>query len=415
MKDLRELLASQLSIGDLKVGIDHWGVASIELIAYSIFAYIIYYAVKQSFITKVRGKIKESKWNFGNYLIKHNLFTRVIALLPLAIISSLSENILNKTVVDSGGLITSTLMVIFTVALLYSFLDAAVDICSNKGLKKLPLKPISQLLKILITVFGFIIFYSNLINESATSILTGLGALSAVSMLVFKESLQSFVASIQISLYNVVQKGDWIEIKSLGVDGDVEEINLNIITVKNFDNTITTIPTHSLMSTSFKNYRAMYTAGRRIKRSIKLDVNSFRHLEDLDIERLKKIEVIKDYLIEKENLLKSENTIGNESDSEFKSINGRALTNIGTFRKYIYYYLQNHPEISKDNTLLVRQLENQGEGLPVELYCFTSNSAWVHNEEVKADIFDHLFTIANLFGLDIYQKPTGSDFRYISS
>lgn len=407
MEKLRELLASNMSFTGYQIGVDHWLVSSIELISYMLFSFVIYYIIKKIFISKIRDKIKASKWNFGNYLIKHSLFTKIIALLPCAILSSLTGNIVNNTVSEIGALIASTFMIIFTVALTYSFLDATVDICSNKGLKKLPLKPISQLLKVVITLFGFITFYSGLINQSPASILTGLGALSAVSMLVFKESIQSFVASIQISLYNVVQKGDWIEIKSLGVDGDVEEINLNIITVKNFDNTVTTIPTHSLMSTSFKNYKTMYQNGRRIKRAIKLDVNSFRHLEDSDIERLKKIGIINDYLVEKEKLLKS----NIEKDPEFKSVNGRQLTNIGTFRKYIYYYLQNHTDISKDNTLMVRQLENTGEGLPIELYCFTSNAAWVHNEEVKADIFDHLFTVAKLFGLEIYQKPTGSDFR----
>jgi miniconductance mechanosensitive channel len=401
MDHLRDLLSEKLGFT-----INHWLISGVELISYSLLIMIVYYIFKKNVLTRVRDRIKDSKWSFGNYLIKHSLFTRTFALIPVAALSIMSLEVLNEKVASIGAIVSSSLMCIFVVLLIFSFLNALVDMANNKGFKKLPLKPISQIIKIIVSILGVIVVYSKLIDESPSSILAGLGALSAVSMLVFQDTLKSLVASFLITSYDSVSVNDWIEVKSLGIDGDVLEINLNIIKIKNFDNTISTIPTHFLMSTSYKNYKNMYSSGRRIKKSINFDINSFRNLDNDDIEELSKIKVIKNYLSDK-NLLIDDKSSGLSDIGVL--LNERVLTNIGTFRKYMYYYLKNHADICNENILLIRQLDNIGEGLPIEIYCFTHNSAWIHNEDVASDIFDHFYTVASSFGLKVYQRPTGGD------
>ncbi len=361
---------------------------------------------KKYILEKVKIKINEKKWNFGNYLIKHKLFSRVAILVPLAAINVVASINTNPKIVELGETITMSLMYIFITLFSFSFLSASVDIANNKGFKRLPLKSISQVLKIILAILCVILVYSKLIGSSPSSIFAGLGALSAILMFVFKDTILSVVASIQITVYETVQKGDWITVPSLDVDGDVEEVNLNIIRVKNFDNTETIIPTHALMNNSFKNYRKMFERGRRIKRSITLDSNSVVHLNKDKIEMLKKVNILKSYIEEKQNSI-----VNTESDCPSRFMNERHLTNIGTFRRYIIEYLNNHPEISKECTILVRQLENKGEGIPIELYCFTYNTGWIQNESIMADIFDHLYTVAKHFDLTIYQSPTGKDFQ----
>jgi miniconductance mechanosensitive channel len=383
------------------MGIDptHWVIPLFEFSAYSFAILFIYYIFKVYILSKIRNTIKSSTNNFGNYLIKHNLFTRLIALIPIGLISFVSGKFTNTYISSIGDVVTTLLMCFFVVGFIFSFLNAFVDIASNKGFKKLPLKPISQMLKIIITLLAIVISYSKLIGESPSTVLAGIGALSAVLLLIFKDTLQGLVAAFQITFFDTVRKGDWITVNSLGVDGDVLDINLNVITIKCFDNTTTTIPTHSLMNHSYKNYRDMFTRGRRIKRSINIDVHSCKRITEEKLEELIEIPILKDYINKRYSEL---------NGLELTAFNStRYMTNLGTFRKYIHYYLSNHPEISHNNTLLVRQLDDKGLGLPIEIYCFTEKTGWVINEEIKADIFDHLYTVVELFDLKVFQQPTG--------
>jgi miniconductance mechanosensitive channel len=403
MFNIKDLISQYL-------GLESTGIYS-SLIEISLYIFIftaIYYLFKNQVINRGKEKMKTKGWQFGIFLSNHNLFVRSFALIPVGILLSLSKGLENDIVNQGSLLLFTGILYINMVVLVFSFLNAFVDYTDKKGLKKIPFKPISQVIKIIIIFIALIVFYSKIINESPFNILASLGAMSALILIICRESIMGLVAGIQISIYNLVEKGDWITIDSLGVDGDVVDINLNVITIKNFDNTITTIPTSSLLSTSFKNYRNMFSNGRRIKRTINLDTNTFKNLKESDIQELMKIETIKDYLEEKFDLIKD--NLSNDENG-FISVDKRYLTNIGTFRKYIYYYLKNNDLISNNNTLIVRQRDNIGKGLPLEIYCFTVDTSWVHNEDTASDIFDHLYTVLRVFGLSAYQEASGNDFK----
>ena len=384
----------------------HWLMSSIEFLLVSLFAFIIYIVIKKYVIGRVKVIISKTKWNFGNFLIKNSFFAKILVLIPLGIMINYTEGLSNELVSSIADVLVSSMIIVVSVGTIYSFLDASVELAATKRLNKLPLKPISQLLKIAITLMSVILLYSNAIGESMTNIFAGLGAMSAILMLVFKDSIQSFVSALQITLYKTIDVGDWLEVSSLGVDGDVIEINLNNITVQNWDKSVATIPTHSLMNNVYKNYNPMFNIGRRIKRSINLDTSTFKILDKNDIEELKNVRIINDYLKEKELEFGDFFSVDN-----FDSVNKKNLTNVGTFRKYINYYLNNRSDILKTQTLLVRQLDDIGNGLPIELYCFTSDTSWNGNESIKSDIFDHLYVVAKIFGLKTFQSPTGNDFK----
>jgi miniconductance mechanosensitive channel len=232
--------------------------------------------------------------------------------------------------------------------------------------------------------------------------------MTAVLLIVFKDTLLSLAASIQLTSQKVIQVGDWLELPQFGADGDVIDVALYTITVQNWDKTITVIPTHRVMSDSFKNWRGMQEAGgRRIKRSIRIDLNSIRFLEPEEVERFKQFRLLEDYLDEKQAELDRYNSaIGVDSAS---AVNLRRLTNIGTLRAYIVNYLRHHPDIHDDMTLIVRQLQPGNDGLPIEIYCFTNDTNWVKYEGIQSDLFDHVCAIVPEFGLRLFQQPSGAD------
>ena len=241
-------------------------------------------------------------------------------------------------------------------------------------------------------------------------LLSGIGALSAVFMLVFKDSLLGLVAGIQLTSNDMVRVGDWIEMPKYGADGDVIDISLNTVMVQNFDKTITTIPSYALISDSFINWRGMQkSGGRRMKRSLFVDTTSISFCTEEMIANFKDIHYLSDYIISREREIAEYNTKNNINPSN--PVNGRALTNIGVFRAYISNYLQNHPGINQEMTLMVRQLAPSETGLPIEIYAFTNDIKWAVYETVQADIFDHLFAVAPEFGIQLFQNPSGSDLK----
>jgi miniconductance mechanosensitive channel len=246
------------------------------------------------------------------------------------------------------------------------------------------------------------------LDRSPLLLLSGFGAMTAILLLVFKDTILSLVASVQLTAQDMVRVGDWIEMPQFGADGDVVDVQLHTIKVQNWDKTITTIPTHRLISDSFKNWRGMsQSGGRRIKRPIFIDVSTIRKQTEEEVERFTRFALLKDYIKTKEQELADYNAaLEVEVDAE---VNQRRLTNIGTFRAYAFNYLKNHPRIRKDMTLLVRQLAPGPEGLPLEIYCFTTTTAWAEYEDIQSDIFDHLLAIVPEFGLRLFQKPAGSD------
>jgi miniconductance mechanosensitive channel len=271
-----------------------------------------------------------------------------------------------------------------------------------------------QLGKLLLMFVGAVVIAGALVDRSPLILLSGLGAMSAVLMLVFKDTILSFTAGVQISSNDMLRVGDWIEMPQVGADGFVVDIALHTVKVQNWDKTITTIPTWRLMSESFKNWRGMFSSGgRRIKRTLRLDTNSVRFLSPGEIDRLSRIALLQPYLEGKKQDVQMTNAALRERLGEcaLEPANQRRLTNIGTFRAYVDAYLRTHPGIHQDMLLIVRTLEPTAEGVPVELYCFTSTTAWVEYERIQGDIFDHLIAILPEFGLGLYQSPTGLDIR----
>jgi len=275
--------------------------------------------------------------------------------------------------------------------------------------KNRPIKGFVQVVKILVLCGAAVILISILIDESPFLLLSGLGAITAVLLLVFKDTILSLVASVQLTTNDMLRVGDWIEMPGMNADGDVIDISLHTVKVQNFDKTITTIPTHRLVSDSFRNWRGMSeSGGRRIKRSLLIDQNSVRFLTDDEVVDLKKFNILKDYLANARDELARWNET--ELGKDDAPVNARRLTNIGTLRAYIAAYIKWHPRISPNFTLLVRQLPPGPQGLPIEIYCFTDTTDWNTYESIQSDIFDHLIAIVPEFQLSLFQEPSGSDY-----
>jgi len=278
--------------------------------------------------------------------------------------------------------------------------------------KNRPIKGFIQVVKIVVLCGAAIILISVLIDQSPLLLLSGLGAITAVLLLVFKDTILSLVASVQLTTQDMLRVGDWITMPSMNADGDVIDISLHTVKVQNFDKTITTIPTHRLVSDSYQNWRGMSdSGGRRIKRAINIDQNSIRFLQEEEVVGLKRFRVLKDYLARK----KAEIAEWNETQLAGEDlINARRITNIGTLRAYISAYLKDHPQINNEGfTLLVRQLPPGPAGLPVEVYCFTNTTNWGEYEAIQSDLFDHLLAILPEFGLRVFQEPSGLDMRQL--
>ncbi|MDR0996034.1 MAG: mechanosensitive ion channel family protein [Zoogloeaceae bacterium] len=269
-----------------------------------------------------------------------------------------------------------------------------------------PIKGYIQLVKIGLYVVTAILIVASLMDRSPLILLSGLGAMAAVLMLIFQDTILSLVASVQLNSNDMLRVGDWIEMPNLNVDGEVVDIALHTVKVQNWDKTISTIPTKRLISDAFKNWRGMSeSGGRRIKRPLFIDQRGIRFLSKEHRQRLEKMRLIEPYLQDKDEELKSWNAQLAGADE----VNYRRLTNIGTFRAYVVRYLKHHPNIHQDMTLLVRQLNPSPEGLPIEIYCFTNTTAWGEYEDIQSDIFDHLLATLPDFGLSIFQQPTGGD------
>lgn len=296
---------------------------------------------------------------------------------------------------------------------LFSLLDVILNLSQKlPAASQLPLKGIFQGIKLISAILVGILMISLLIGQSPAILISGLGAMAAVLMLVFKDPILGLVAGIQLSANDMLKLGDWLEMPKYGADGAVIDIGLTTVKVRNWDNTITTIPTWSLVSDSFKNWSGMSASGgRRIKRSISIDATSIHFLDEDERQRLHKAHLLKPYLTTRHQEISEWNQ---QLDAPESVLNHRRMTNIGTFRAYLNEYLRHHPRIRKDMTLMVRQLAPDDHGLPIEIYAFTNTVVWLEYESIQADIFDHIFAVVEEFGLRIHQSPTGNDIRALS-
>jgi miniconductance mechanosensitive channel len=292
-----------------------------------------------------------------------------------------------------------------------SFLDAGVDVYHAMEISRnRPIKGFAQVVKIIAWVVLTVLIVAVFFEQSPFGLLGGLGALTAVLILVFKDSILGLVASFQITTADMVRIGDWIEVPQYGADGDVIDVSLHTVKVQNWDKTISTIPTYALISGTFKNWRGMSeSGGRRIKRAVHIDMHSIRFCDAAMLQRFARFQYLKEYLDRKTAEIAAYNEQQHVDTSEL--INGRRLTNIGTFRAYLQEYLRRHPKVRTDMTLMVRQLPPSEHGLPIEIYVFSNDQVWTNYEAIQADIFDHILAVAPLFDLRVFQNPTGFDIR----
>ena len=380
-----------------------------EIVILVILCVIANFITKKVVIRIITHIVKNNKVTWDNIFLERKVFHKLSHVVPVIIIyyyasifSNFEEFIRRASIVY---------LIVVGLLVLNSLLNAINDIYQTHEISKTrPIKGYLQVLNIVFIVLGIILIIANLIGKSPLLLLSGIGALSAVFMLVFRDSLLGLVAGIQLTSNDMVRVGDWIEMPKYDADGDIIDISLVTVKVQNWDKTITTIPSYALISESFRNWRGMeYAGARRIKRSIFIDSNSIQFCNKEMIERFKKIHVLKDYIISREQEIEEYNNT-HEIDRDSK-VNGRALTNIGVFREYIHHYLKHHPGIHQQMTLMVRQLPPTENGLPLEIYAFTNDIRWAMYESIQSDIFDHLFAIADEFGLHLFQNPTGNDFR----
>ncbi len=366
-------------------------------------------AVKQALIRAIHFAIRRTRNEWDDALARRGVFECLAYLVPVVVIFW-GRNFLPLDQAVVVRSMTALFRAIFILAA-DRFLSALLDIYNTYPIsRKRPLKGYVQIVKIFLYICGIVLVVCTLLDQSPWGLLSGIGALTAFILFVFKDTILSFIASLQIVANDLVRVGDWIEAPQYGADGDVMEIALHTVKVRNWDKTITTIPTYKLVDGSFKNWRGMTQAGgRRIKRALLIDQTSVRFCDDEMIERLSRIQILRPYIEKKQRELEEYNR-ENGIDPACP-VNGRRMTNLGTFRQYVVEYLRRHPKIRQDMTFLVRQLAPTPDGLPLEIYVFTNDTVWANYEAIQADIFDHLLASVGEFGLRVYQRPSGMDLR----
>ena len=370
-----------------------------------------------------QGPINRSIEKFAHYtiqqwddiLVEKHIVKRILYFIPLILLYVLSSPILTGTsLLPLSQTLISVLFLIAGMMFLDAMLSALLAIYGKSAIaKEISITPFVQVLKLGLYFVTGILLLSLLLQKTPLYFLSGLGALTAVLMFVFKDVLMGFVAGIQLIANKMVAPKDWIEMPKYGADGDVIEITLTTVKVQNFDNTITTIPTYALINESFKNWRNMnLSGGRRIKRYVNIDLGSIKFCSSEMLERFKRIQLISQYIQNRQEEILVYNKKHQVDESTL--VNGRRLTNIGVFRSYVEAYLRQHPMIHKDMTFLIRQLSPSENGLPIEIYVFCKDTNWTAYEAIQADIFDHILAVVPEFDLRVFQEPSGSDFQKIA-
>lgn len=381
------------------------GAAALSVLAYMVAKRIILKLV--TFVTK------KTKFGWDDVILEQGVFNKLALLAPAMVIFYLGY------AYDTAGeflqrAVSSYVLFVFMLAI--NDLLTAVNVIYNRFefAKSRPIKGYIQVVKLVMFAFGAITILALIMGKSPAVVISGLGALTAVLMLVFKDTILSLVASIQLATNDSIRIGDWIEMPKFGADGDVIDIALNSVKIQNWDKTISSVPTHRFLEDSFKNWRGMSeSGGRRIRKSLLLDQTSVKFLSSAKIDELGQIDLIKDYVKERRKEVEEHNQSENVDTSI--PMNGRRLTNLGTFRQYVLALLESNPNIRKDMTLLVRLQEPTHQGIPLQIYCFSSEQRWAHYEALQGDIFDHLLAALKQFDLRVFQDPVGADFQALKN
>lgn len=380
-----------------------------------IVALVANFVVKRILLHLIRQALRMTSFGDDSEVVSNHVISRLANIIP-AVIFILGIPLLPEMPETMRAIIQNVTLA-FIILTMTLAITAALDVAGILYLRRShkdnkPIKGYLQVLKIAIYLIAAILIIAALIDKSPIILLSGLGAMAAVLMLVFQDTILSLVASVQLSSNDMIRVGDWIEMPQLNADGDVIDIALHTVKVQNWDKTITTLPTRRLINDPFKNWRGMKdSGGRRIKRALNLDQSSIHFLTEDEKNYLMRFSLLEEYLKKKEIELEEWNQKVRKDNAE--SLNVRRLTNIGTFRAYVLEYLKNRGDIHTDMTLLVRQLSPGAQGLPLEIYCFTTTILWADYEGIQSDIFDHLYSIMSEFGLRAYQQPSGHDLQEI--
>ena len=378
---------------------------------------IIWFLTKQVLLAIITTIALKSKTKLDDLLVEKKFFNTIAYILPLVFMDYLFSIVFFTfpKVLEYTIRLNDFLIVLVILVSIRRFLNAVRVVLEEKPyFSDKPIGAYVQTVKLIISIVFVVILLSVITNKSPLFFLTSLGAMTAIILLVFKDTILGFVGSIQISANDMLRIGDWVTMEKFGADGDVTEINLTTVKVQNFDKTITTIPTYNFISDSFKNWRGMSdSGGRRIKRSLNVKIETIKFADDLLIARLSKVNLLASFIAEQEKAVDNYNKDHGLLD-EYQ-INARRPTNVGLFRRYVEYYLKNNAELNQEMSLMVRQLQPGSKGLPIELYCFSNTKVWAEYEVVMADIFDHLFAIVDRFELQLHQEVSGSDLRLLTS
>lgn len=381
-----------------------------------IVALLGFYITKYFIIRAVHLMVSKSKTKWDDALAERKVFIKLAYLAPAIIIDFLTDFSLSEfeILIWIIHIVTSIYIVIVIINVISAILNAFNDIYQTYEIaKEKPIKGYIQVVKIITYIIAAVAIITILLGDQNFGWIAGFGAFSAVLMLIFKDPILGFVGGIQLSANNMVRIGDWIEMPKYGADGTVIDISLTTVKVQNWNRTITTIPTYTLVTDYFKNWRGMEeSGGRRIKRSINIDMNSISFCTREMLDRFQKIEYVSEYVDKTEKTITEYNQKKNIDNSVL--VNGRRQTNIGVFRAYLRGYLHNHPKINDEMTFLIRQLQPGSEGLPIEVYVFSRDQEWAKYEDIQSDIFDHILAVIPIFDLQVFQQPTGRDFSMLN-
>ena len=397
-------------ISDVTADILARGVVAALIIVISVLTNLL---VKRPLLAVLTNLITRTETKWDDTFLEKKVLNQLAHLAPAMVIYVMAPLALEgyeKAIAVTSAAV-QIYMILVGMLVINAFLNAVLDIYRTYDVaREIPIKGFVQVTKIVIYSVGGIFVVCIIMDKTPFFFLSGLGALTAILLLVFRDTILGFVAGIQLITNKMLSPGDWIEMPKYGADGDVLDVALTTAKVQNWDKTITTIPTYALISNSFKNWRGMQeSGGRRIKRSIYIDVNTIKLCTEEMLERFSKIQYISEYIEMKKEEVNAYNTASHVDETSV--VNGRRLSNIGTFRAYVIAYLKNHPMINQDMTFLVRQLAPTEHGLPLEIYVFCKDKVWANYEAIQADIFDHILAIVPEFDLRVFQHPTGSDFK----
>ncbi|ANS86187.1 mechanosensitive ion channel family protein [Vibrio scophthalmi] len=408
---IRDYIATKLA--NVGINSDPYGVELTTAFALVVLAVagVSYLITHHLIVRSVKNVLQKTNKPLAESLAKYDLLGKISLLIPLLVLDVLLPIAVGHYTILSGIIdrLLGALVLFMIVWIIFAILDALNDIATFKGItRKMPIKSFVQLIKLFTFFIGLVVFVSILANESPIIFLSGLGVATGFVMLVFKDTILGFVAGIQLSANRMISLNDWIQMNAYGANGTVEEISLTTVKVRNFDNTVSMLPAYALVQNAFINWQGMSdSGGRRIERSVNIDVTSIRFMSADEVEEMKKIRILRQYIYEK---LRDINEFNDDLDEEDQDVaNQRHITNLGMFRAYLTAYLRANKDIHQYMLIMVRQLQPTSEGIPLQVYAFSNNVDWAVYEGVQADLFDHIYSIMPMFGLRPYQALGSND------